>query len=147
MRRWKATFCFIGAAIVAVVLVEILVLLAPGIDEQLNYLTRRSLNAVQDFRTNGRTVRDLVDARYRDARWTVFHRDYLTETYVRCDARDGGGAPVAMMWIVTWRFSVHRLHPAFKATATAHNYAAYEVAPELYQAGHTLFKSPDMANW
>jgi hypothetical protein len=58
-----------------------------------------------------------------------------------------GGAPVAMVWIVTWHFAVHRLQPAFLSTATAHNYAAYEVAPALYEAGHTLFKSPDMANW
>jgi hypothetical protein len=139
------TFRFIAAAIVAVMLVEICVLLAPRIDERLNYLTRRSLNTVQNFRTNGRTVREVVDTRYRDARWTVYHRDYLTETYVRCDARDGK-EPAAMVWIVTWHFAVDRLHPVFKPSTTAHNYAAYEIAPELYEAGHTLFKSPDMAN-
>jgi len=93
MRRRKGSAIrrIIGVTIVVAILVEAWVIFAPRIDERLNYLTRRSLNAVQYFRTSGRTVRDAVNARYRNARWTAYHRDYLTETYVRCDALDVGG--------------------------------------------------------
>lgn len=148
MSRWKRlTIRFIGAAIVVGALVEGFVLFAPSIDERLDYLTRRSLNEVQGFRTNGWTVRDLVDARYRNARWAAYHRDYITETYVRCDALDVGGAPVAMMWVVTWHLAVQRLRPTLEPLVTAHNLAAYQIAPALYVHGHPLFKSPDMANW
>src|ERR1700680_1609657 len=77
MHLWKVTTILrlIGATIATVVLVGALVLFAPRIDERANFLTRRSLNLVQEFRTNGRTVRDVVNARYRNAQWTVYHRD------------------------------------------------------------------------
>ena len=130
-----------------IVLLAIWLIFAPGVDDLVGGISGKALQVVQNHREGTKTVREIVASRYRNPKWRAFHRDYLEETYVRCDALTQFGEPVAMMWVVISQPEWNGLAPRVKFTATAHNQAAYIIAHSLYEKGHTLYGSADMGNW
>ena len=122
-------------------------LFAPAVDQLFNLGTGRALRTVQNHREGSRTVKEIVERRYRSANWHAYHRDYLEETYVRCDAVTASGETVALVWVVIQTPKVQPWRPHITTVATAHDRAAYAIAPSLYIQGHTLSISPDYANW
>jgi hypothetical protein len=147
MRRRSKLGAVAGLIAGAVLLVPVLWLYAPGIDEYLGVMTGRALSLVRNHKEDGATIDQLVAAKYHDVRWRAYHRDFLGETYVRCEAVGQGGAPVTMVWVVMTTLSRRGVHANVTTVATAHTVSAYNIAPSLYQAGHKLYRSPDVANW
>lgn len=135
----------IGCA--AMALVAVLWLFLPSVDESVGLLTGRALRLVQNHTEHGHTIREIVLANFRNVRWRAYHRDYLSETYVRCDAVDRNGSPVAFVWVVMTIPERHGLRFHVHTIATAHTESAFNLAPSLYEPGHTLYGSPDYANW
>lgn len=143
-RRWKLLAV---AVVVAVLLVPVLWLYAPRIDESLGLMTGRAMSLVRDHKENGSTIDQLVTAKYHKVRWSAYHRDFLGETYVRCEAVDSTNASVTMVWVVMKTTSWSGIHGRLSTVATAHTVSAYDISPSLYQPGHKLHRSPDFANW
>lgn len=138
----------VAIALCSVVVVPVLWLFLPDLDQAVGVLTGRALRLIQNHVENGKMVTQIVLERFGNVRWQAYHRDYLGETYVRCDAVDRSGSPVAMVWVVMMtpeRNGVLAYH--VRTITTAHNRAALDLTPDLYQAGHPTYKSPDMANW
>lgn len=115
------------------------------IDERIGVFTGHALKSVQGHNEQGRTVKDIVETRYRAVRWRAYHQDHVTETYVRCEARRPDGTPITLQWFVRsvprWRSGGHLVN----TVATAINQDAADVAPSLVQQGRTIYRSPDMA--
>jgi hypothetical protein len=120
---------------------------APAVDDVVGGVSQNALSVVQNHKEGTASIKELVARHYRDPHWRAFHRDYLEETYVRCDASTNAGQPIGLVWVVISEPRMHGLLPTLQVTTTAHNRAAYELAPSLYQQGHILYGSPDIANW
>jgi len=130
-----------------VLLVAVLWLFAPGLDETVGLMTGRALSLVRNHKQGGSTIGEIIAAQYKNVRWRAYHRDYLGETYVRCEAVDKSGTPVTMVWVVMTTAKRKGMYIDLATVTTAHTVSAYNVSPSLYQAGHTLYRSPDFANW
>jgi hypothetical protein len=139
----KKTMIVIGIVFGTLLFGIVAFFFSPAIDNRLGFVTGRALRTVQNHRENGVAIADLVNARFPRHRWSSRHRDYLSETYVRCDAESADGSRVGMVWIVTSEFE-----SPFRITmvATAHSAAALEIAPSLYVPGHRVYPSPYIAN-
>ena len=118
---------------------------ATTLDERLGVFTGHALASVQEHREQGRTVREIVEARYRNPRWRTYHQDEVTDTYVRCEAQRPNGTPITLQWFVRavprWRSGLRLVN----TVAMAINQDALDVAPTLRQPGHPIYRSPDMA--
>lgn len=134
-------------AICSMALVAVSWLFLPDLDQAVGLLTGRALRLVQNHVEDGETVKQIVLERFRNVRWHAYHRDYLGETYVRCDGVDRSGSPVAMVWVVMSVPERHGLAFHVRTIATAHTESAFNLAPSLYQPGHSLYGSADYANW
>lgn len=147
LRKLSRLWLAVLVSCAVLVLLPVLWLFLPSVDESVGFLTGRALRLVQNHTEQGHSVRDIILANYKNVRWRTYHRDYISETYVRCDAVDRNGSSVAFVWVVMTiperrglAFHVHTI-------ATAHTKSAFNLAPSLFEPGHTLYDSPDYANW
>lgn len=118
---------------------------SPRIDEKLGIVTTHALASIQEHREGGRSVKEIVAAKYREPRWQAYHHDFLTETYVRCETLRSDGTTITLQWFVR---AVPRLRPGLhleNKVATALNQDALSVAPSLREPGHPIYNSPDIA--
>jgi hypothetical protein len=143
--RWPLFVVLAGCA--AIAFIAALWLFLPRIDESVGFFTGRALRVIQDHQDRGHTVRDIVLSKYKNVHWRAYHRDDVCETYVRCDALDRNGAPVVLVWVVMTLPERRGVLFHVRTIATAHTESAFNVAPSLYEPGHTLYGSPDYANW
>jgi len=137
----------VGVATSGIAFLAALWLFLPALDQAVGFLTGHALRLVQNHVENRKTVRQIVLERFRDVRWQAYHRDYLGETYVRCDGIDRSGSSVVMVWVVMTIPERRGLACHVRTIATAHTKSAFKLAPSLYEPGHTLYASPDYANW
>jgi len=149
MKHINSRTAFVAALATAIAIAVALVVwfFSPRIDEQCGFLTGRALRLVQNHRNKGWAIAAIVESRFNNVRWQAYHRDYLTETYVRCYAVDRSGSPVEFVWVVMLIPEKKGVTPHWRTVATAHSRATYELAPSLYEPGHPLYDSPGYANW
>ncbi len=137
-----------AAVVTGAFLLALVDVFAPFVDDATGgSVSNYALQLVQNHRESSKTVKQLVDERFRDVKWRAYHREYIQETYVRCDALTPSGKTVAMVWVVTCEPTVEHFRPRMKITAFAHTQSAFAVAPSMRVAGHPLYDSPDYANW
>src|ERR1700692_1503767 len=79
-------------------------LIAPRVDEGVDFFTARALRAVQSYEVKGVPLREVVNAEFQSARWRAYHQDIPFQTFVECVGIDRAhGEERRMLWYVDER--------------------------------------------
>lgn len=145
LRALRHVFVLAALLFVSAVVYVLVVAFSPRVDERFGIVTEHALLSVQNHREGGKSVKEIVAARYRGPRWQAYHQDFLTETYVRCEAMKPDGTPITMQWFVR---AAPRLRSGIRLenkVVTALNWDALNISPSLRESGHAIYSSPDIA--
>jgi hypothetical protein len=80
-------------------------LFGAAVDNRVGILIARDMRIVQGTRLGDRTVREVINQRFKEARWSGWHREEVWRTFVECRVRDANRGEIQFVWEVNRGFS------------------------------------------